>query len=246
MNWTRHSSCLMFAVALGLAACASKQEDPVNKPIVDEKYKLSADRKAFQDIRAQVPEDRRRENDELAFMLQWMGEVRQTPSEIREKFNAVVAKKRAEFQKDMDRKRAEYVKSERIAREDFKKDQESERANFKNRRTTPDERKSFYEDLEGKRRDFYSSEREKRDAFESDVRDQRKNFDDYVREKTSEFNQEHRAYSQRYDDFKKEQARLKKEREDAVRQSREQDKIKTDSDFKEMDGKTPRPLGTDE
>ncbi len=42
------------------------------------------------------------------------------------------------------------------------------------------------------------------------MRDQRKNFDDYAREKTSEFNQEHRAYSKKYEELKKEKEDAKK------------------------------------
>lgn len=239
---TRLPSCLPFVMILGLAACASKGPDTVDQPIVEEKYRLSADRKALEDIRAQVPEDKRRENDEIAFILQWMGEVKKSPGEIREKFNSAVSKKRSEFQKDMEKRRETYVKDERKNRDAFQKEQEAQRADFKKRKSNSDERKAFFDDIESKRRDFYTDQREKRDAFESDMRDRRRNFDDYVREKTSEFNQEHRAYSKRYDDYKKD-LELKKKKEE---ESRRDAKKNADSEFKEMDGKASRPLGTDE
>lgn len=240
---TRLSSCASFAVFLLAAACASSPgPETVDRPIVEDKYKLSADRQALDELRAQVPEDKRRENDEIAFALQWMGEVKRPPGQIREKFNSAVSKRRNEFQKDMNKRREEYVKKERAARDAFQKDQENARQDFRSRKSTADERKSFFDDLDARRKDFYTDQREKRDAFESDMRDRRKNFDDYIRERTSEFNQEHRAYVKRFEDWKKDQERKKKEADEERRR-----RIRNaDDEFKTMDQKAPTPLGAGE
>lgn len=226
-----------------VSGCASgKSVEAVNAPLVEDRYRLSADRQAFDQIRAEVPEDQRRENDELAFVLQWMGEVKHRPAEIREKFNSAVAKKRSVFQKDMTNARSEFVKAERRERETFQKESENSRRDFRNRKASADERKAFFDDLDQKRRDFYAGQRERRDAFEAEARDKRKNFDDYIREKTAEFNQEHRAYSKRYDDWKKD-LETKKKGAETERRQRLKD---ADAEFREQERRSGRPLGTEE
>lgn len=227
-----------------LVSCASgTPESRVDAPLVEDKYRLSADRQALEEIRSEVPEDRRRENDELAFALQWMGETKKSPSEIREKFNSAVSKKRSQFQRDMEKRRETFVRKERADREAFQKEQESLRKDFRGRKATADERKPFFDDIEQKRRDFYADQREKRDAFEADMRDRRKNFDDYVREKTSEFNQEHRAYTRRYDDLKKEQ---EKARVEQAKKPTTSTVAPVNDEYQILDQKKGKPLGTEE
>lgn len=238
-----------FLLGLGLVAlmgCRSQtpveESSKVDQPLVEDKYKLTQDRKAFEEIRSQVPPEKRQENDEIGFLMQWMGEVKKTPSEIREKFNATVTKKRGVFQKDMEKKRETFVKKERKDREDFTREMEKTRNDFGRRKAKADERKEFFEGIDQKRRDFYADQREKRDEFEGDMRDQRRNFDDYIREKTNEFNQEHRAYVKRYDDWQKEQREKKKKQEE----ERKNQGKSLEGEFSEIRKKPPQTLGTEE
>ncbi|MBX2988631.1 MAG: hypothetical protein KF802_12105 [Bdellovibrionaceae bacterium] len=194
-----------------LIACSSApRESRVDEPLVDGKYQLSADREALDRLREQVPPEKRQENDEIAFTLQWMSETKMPPAEVRNRFNAAVSKKRNAFNKDMDRRRKEFVRKERQDREEFTRESESARRAFSGLKRSADERKKFYDESDQKRRDFHAGQRERRDEFEGDIRDRRRNFEDYVREKTADFNQEHRVYSQRYDQAKKDAEILRK------------------------------------
>jgi hypothetical protein len=233
---------LLPLLLCSLAACASNTESTVDAPLVEGKYKLSADREALQEIREQIPEDKRQENDEIAYSLQWMGEVKRPPGEVREKFNSGVSKKRALFQKDMQTRRETFVKKERKDREEFQRELETSRKAFSSKKPGSEERKRFYDEHDTKRKDFYSSQRERRDAFEADIRDRRKNFDDYIREKTAEFNQEHRAYSKRFDDMKKlNELKKKKAAEEARAKAKD-----IENEYREIDKKPSQPLGTEE
>lgn len=170
----------------------------VNAPIVQDQYRLKEDREAFAEIRKEVPEDKKYQNDEQALILNMMSDLKHTPFEIREKFDSLVTKKRDLFQKNMDKHREEYVKKERRDREDFTKTAEISRKKFTQGKHSTDEKSEFFAEQDTQRRSFYSDQREKRDEFEANAHDQRKNFDDYIHAKTMEFNQEHRAYIKRY------------------------------------------------
>lgn len=182
-----------------LPSCQSESKtSSVDAPIVQDQYRLKEDREAFAEIRKEVPEDKKSQNDQQALILNMMSDLTHTPDEIREKFDSLATKKRDLFQKNMDKHREEYVKKERRDRERFTKKAETDRKKFTEGKRSTEEKLEFFADQDTQRRSFYSDQREKRDEFEANVRDQRKNFDDYIRAKTMEFNQEHRAYIKRY------------------------------------------------
>ncbi|MEZ0390871.1 MAG: hypothetical protein ACAH59_01555 [Pseudobdellovibrionaceae bacterium] len=204
-------------LSLILVACSSSKEAPENayrtddgRPLVEDKYSLQADRQAMDQLRAGVPADKKRENDELALILGLMSEVKKPPTEIRQQFDSLLRKKRQQFDKDISKERETFTKEERKKRESFLKDQQQSRDSFNREKHTRDEKNQFYKELDEKRPEFFSVERDKRADFESDVRERRKNFDDYVRSKQNDFNQEHRAYSKKYDDWKKQEREKEK------------------------------------
>lgn len=209
MKIKKYASICFFSIFLGLQSCSSEEKSVSASPVED-KYRISADREALADIRKEVPPETKKENDELAFVFQLMSEMRYSPSEVREKFNSAVRKKRDLFQKDMQKKRDEYNKNEKAQRDNFTQEQNLQRLEFKRERADRERTKDFYAKIEEQRKNFYSETRQKREEFEADVRVQRKDFEDYMRERNNEFNQEHRAYTKRFDDVKKE----KKEKKD--------------------------------
>lgn len=194
------------------AACASSHKTPDNvyrqgeegRPLVDDKYSLQADRQAMEQLRSQVPPEKKRENDELALILGLMNETKKSPSEIRNQFDSMLRKKRSMFDKDMTKEREAFTKEERKKREEFLKSQRDQRETFNHEKHSREERAEFFKELDQKRAEFFSVERDRRGDFESDVRERRKNFEDYAREKQNEFNQEHRSYSKRYEELQKE------------------------------------------
>jgi hypothetical protein len=201
-----------------LVACASSQKAPENayrsaednRPLVDDKYSLQADRKALDEARNQVPPDKKRQNDELALIVGMMNETKKSPSDIRSQFDSLLRKKRSLFDKDITKERETFTKEERKNREAFLKTQQAQRETFNHEKHSRDEKNDFFKDLDQKRAEFFSVERDKRADFESDVRERRKSFEDYAREKQDEFNQELRAYTKRYEDFKKQEREKEK------------------------------------
>lgn len=201
-------------------ACSSETKAPDNayrasqdgRPMVDDKYSLQADRKAMDEMRAGIPPEKKRENDELALILGMMNETKKSPSEVRAQFDTALRKKRSLFDKDITKERETFTKEERKKREDFLKAQRDARETYGHAKHSREERNEFFKDLDGRRTEFFSVERDKRNDFESDIRERRKNFEDYAREKQNEFNQEHRAYTKRYDDLKKQERDNAKEK----------------------------------
>jgi hypothetical protein len=214
---------LLGVILIGCSSTSSSRKniyseaDP-NKPLVDSKYSLTADRAKMDEARAAVPPEKKKENDELALILQLTAEVRKSPSDIRSEFDKVVHKKRELMDKDLRREREDFTKKEKKERDAFLKTQSDARESYNKEKHTRDEKAEFYKDQDGKRRDYFADERERRNDFESDIRDKRKNFDDYIREKNNEFNQEYRAYSRRYEEMKKAE-RAKKEETKTLNQS---------------------------
>lgn len=207
----------IILIFLGLLGCASSSEKGSNqyqsadgdRPLVDAKYSLAADREALNEMRSQVPEDKKKQNDEMAYLLGLFANPEKSPSEIRQQFDTLVRKKRGQFDKDITRERENFNKSERKKREDFLKEQKQVRDDFNKTKQDRDKKSDFYRDQDQKRSEYFADERDRRNDFESDVRERRKNFEDYVREKTTEFNQEHRAFSKRQEELKKEKKKPK-------------------------------------
>lgn len=220
---------LLFATSLvvWISGCSSIEKrnntysnPDQNKALVDEKYSLTADRKKIDELRSTVPAEKKKENDELALILQLTGEVKKSPSDVRNEFDKVVRKKREIFDKDMTKERDQFTKDEKKSRDQFLKSQSDSRDKFQASKHNKDENSDFYKDSESRRQEYFANEREKRNDFESDTRDKRKNFEDYIHEKNNEFNQEYRAYSRRYDDMKKQEREEK-----ALKQKAEFDKM---------------------
>jgi hypothetical protein len=166
---------------------------------------LSADRAELAELRKEIPESTREQNDEIAFVLGLMAKSTKPPSEIRSQFNGIVRKKRDQFDKDIRKEREVFTSGERKKRDSFLKALNEERAEALKAKPSRERRAEILKDIDQKRAEFFSVERDRRNDFESDVRERRKNFEDYVRAKTNEFNQEVNTYSKNYDRLKKEE-----------------------------------------
>ncbi|MFN7824261.1 MAG: hypothetical protein ACK5P6_02765 [Pseudobdellovibrionaceae bacterium] len=203
---------LAVLVAYSLGACQSSgprsnqyRTAEEERPIVDSKYSLSADRAQLEEFRKEIPESTREQNDEMAFVLGLMAKSTKPPAEIRTQFNGIVRKKREQFDKDIRKERETFTVSERKKRDVFLKSLNEERAEALKAKPPRERRAEIIKDIDQRRAEFFSVERDRRNDFESDVRERRKNFEDYARAKTNEFNQEMNTYSKNYDRLKKEE-----------------------------------------
>ena len=111
-----------------------RTEDQGDRPLVDAKYSLTADRKALDEARAQIPADVKTENDELALSLSLMNEAKRSPREVRSEFDRLVRNKRSQFDKDLKKERENFTKEERKKRDEFLKNQKQSRDQFMNKK----------------------------------------------------------------------------------------------------------------
>lgn len=216
----RHSILLIIISFVWVAACASRSsQDQSSETLVDAKYLLQADRDAFAELRKEIPDARKNENDEKAFLDQLMVDESRHPSEVQNQFTKAINKKRDLFNKDMNSVREKFNEQQKKARESFSAEQIRLRKDFSMQKSTSRERTDFFDGLEGKRKAFYSQQKDQRDQFEADFRDKRRNFDDYVGAKNSEFKQMYRDYERRNQERKRLQADTKKLREQVIKET---------------------------
>lgn len=211
-----------FVLCVVLSACSSgptdrdanRYDEPgADRPLVDAKYSLAADRQAVQELRKDIPETKKQENDELALMLQMVGGENQQPSRVREKWSGLTRKRRQSFDSDLKKERERFGKDERSKRDDFLKSQQQARDNFKKNKSTREQSQDFYREQADTRREFFQTQRERRDDFESSVRERRRDFDDYMREKNSQFNDEMKNYTKKWEDIRKEKQLQQKQQQ---------------------------------
>jgi hypothetical protein len=203
----------------GLISCASNRNtisDDRSTQVPDE-LSLRADRSAMENDRKDIPEEKRRDNDELAMVLQMMqAKANQEPGEIRERFNKAVRDRRDKSDKSFRRRREDYDKVERKSREAFLKKMKNERDHYMNAKHSSDDRKEFFDSQEDTRKDYFATESDQRHDFDSKLTEDRQAFDDYVKEKTDQFNEDIRAYTEDFYDRKK-NIQLQKESKEKAR-----------------------------
>lgn len=218
-------SAVVVASAMTVSSCAVKsvhEGDPATaapdlKDAVSE-VSLKADRSAMDEARKDIPEEIRRENDEIAGLLSFVvRESDEEPNRLRDRFSSALRKKRERSDRELRKKRDDFTATERKKREEFLKKLKTDRDEFTSgRRRSTEERKRFFDDQDTSRRDFFSNERDLRKDFESSMQETRKNTEDYIREKQNAFNQDLRAYQQRYTERKR-TLDLKKRAEEKAR-----------------------------
>lgn len=212
---------LTVLTAIGCSTLSRKTEvySQEDRPLVQEKYLLKKDQEALEDLRKDLPEEVKKQNDETAYIYSMMAEVAVEPSRIREQFQSKIRKKRELFDKDITKEREVFTKNERKLRDEFLKNQSKKRDAFFASKPTKEKRDEFFKEHEDLRKEYFANEREQRAEFDSSVRERRSNFEDYIRQMTNKFNQEHRDYSKRYDDLRK---KKEKEKEDKEKERRKE------------------------
>lgn len=193
----------LWVVLLALfVGCSSLRSQEPAKDSAEE-YSLKEDRSYLDQLRSDTPEEVKNENDELAFIMKLMGEVREAPDKVRDRFSTEIRKRRERFNKLNQRDRTSFNEKEKRTRETFLSESQKKRDKFVSSKPKSEERKDFFNDQETQRRDFFAKQSEDRKEFESKMRERSSDFDAYIREKQADFNQEQRAYSERYRQYEK-------------------------------------------
>jgi hypothetical protein len=177
----------------------------------DSEYRISQDRKSLDEIRKEIPTEKRQTNDELALILSTLGNGEKDSFKAREEWQNILRKKRNKFDDSVQKQRNDFSRIEKSNRDSFVKKLERDKEDFQKKKSDPQERSEFYQQLETQRRDYFSEEQIKRSNFEAEIRDQRSEFEDHVREKNNLFNDELRALEKREEARKKLEHKINKE-----------------------------------
>lgn len=171
---------------------------------LSQEVSLKTDRDELAELRKEIPEEKKQANDELALLLNLMGEVKLKPSDVQGRVQTVMQKRRGEFRKKVMKLRENFRKEEAKRKEEFLKDQKAARGDFKPDKKDRDKTKEFYSEQDEKRRDFFAGEADRRKDFESEIKTQSADFDSYMRERQKELSEQVRLYSKRYYEAEKE------------------------------------------
>lgn len=161
---------------------------------------LKSDQEQLEDLRAQIPEEKRHENDELAVIMAMVvdTEFKERPENIRIRFDRLMHQRREDFRKDNERSRSDYSEKERNKREKFLSDQKADREKFKKKKRTPKVAQKYYQEQDVKRRDYFADERDNRKRFESEYRQKTSDFNFRITDWKRKFEEEFRAYQKRH------------------------------------------------
>ncbi len=231
--------CLV-GCSLVLMSCrtgSSVQESTPSAQVREElegEISLKADREALSELRAAIPEEKKQNNDELALLLQLMGEVKLKPSDIQGRYQTLTQKHRKKFRDRVMRLRDQYRREEGKRRESFLKEQKELRDDFKRQKSDREQTREFFKDQDRRRQEFFANEKDRRKDFESEIQAQSKDFDSYMREKQKEFSEQLRLYSKRYHESEKEKSK---------KNSNSSDPSHALKEFEVMKDKASTPLG---
>ena len=227
-------------LVIGISSCASTDREKdeakaakVNAPVeVSDEVSLKSDRAQFDEARKEIPDDIKKQNDEIALVMGMMtkGGGDEDPSKIRDRFSKALRDRREKHDKILWKKREDFTKNERKERDAFMHDLQKSRDEFSKRKVKSDERKEFFDKQEEARKEFFANQSDKRKEFESDATEDRKTFEDYAREKQNSFNEEIRSYTAAYYERQKALALKKRTEEKAKDKARERNSGRANAD----------------
>lgn len=207
MNSLRKSVGKIFlafqaAVYLGCAGASYRDAEPspaakVQEELEDE-ISLKADRSHLEELRKDVPEDKKQANDELALIVQLLNDTKLAPSDIQSRYQRTTHKHRDKFRKKVKQLRESFNKVERKKRDEFIREQKQARDKFMKTKADRERSKEFFDEQDLKRREFFANASDRRKEFEDEIKIQSKDFDSHMRERGREFNEQFRLYTRRY------------------------------------------------
>lgn len=227
---------ILILFAFVITGCMSRRPAPEKvrqqdrdqvKKELEQEMSLKEDRASLSNLRTEVPAETQKSNDELALFLNLIKQGNENPQNVRDKFNALVMKKRQAFREKVEKLRGKFRDDETKKREDFLKDQQKKRDSYLRKKHDPKDQREFLADMEKDRQQYFGDERARRSSFESEVSAQSKDFDSYMHERQKEFDEQYRIYSKKFSEKPKDK------------------KAVTGDEFKRLDDSPAAPLGTD-
>ena len=138
-------------VLITLVGCAtSKQSSRPGeasrqvKDALSGEISLKSDRAALEELRKDIPEQKKQSNDELALVLELFGTVKLPPSEVQGKYQIAMQKRREIFRKKMSEVRNRFEAQQDERRLAFLKAHAEEREAFSKNKADRDKTRAFY------------------------------------------------------------------------------------------------------
>ncbi|MEQ1663774.1 MAG: hypothetical protein ABL927_00190 [Bdellovibrionales bacterium] len=206
---------MMFIASLLACANTSQRGDSSQVSNVEDskEQSLVEDQKSIEELRKNIPAQKRVENDQLKEILSLMGEVKEPPAQIREKFDRVRRRMRDQFQRSGKLEREKFSRDSKKNRELFFAQLKDKRQKIldqkKAHKIDSEKAKDEFEEIEVLRKNFTSEDREKSDDFNTNLRQKSDDFNQDMRDRTNSFNQEYRVYTNRYNEHMKALKELK-------------------------------------
>jgi hypothetical protein len=186
INASLKRTSLYLALIIGVVASSVSAQQST----LDQEISLSDDRKHLEELRKDIPEDTKKENDELAFILKLFEDKKRKPNQIRQEFNRRLSSYRKKKQKYFKKLNKEYSKQEKTQRKSFLAQSKKKRDEFLKKESSKQDRDDFFKEERSLNDEFFSEEREKRRDFESEVRAQQREFEQELNDRRKDF--EHR------------------------------------------------------
>lgn len=190
------SSCTTFRSS-GSRATRSNDRKLVDQELGAEQS-LTADRSELANLRKEIPDEKKKSNDELALFLQLMQPGTLSPEQVHERFRVMMEKRRTSFRNKVQKLRDDYRRDEVKRRDSFLDAQKSKRNSYTSGKHTSEETRDFFSAQDRDRQSFFADERDRRGNFEGEINAQSKDFESYMREKMNEFTEQYRLYSKKY------------------------------------------------
>lgn len=204
---------LLLAITAQLPACKSRAKKAAQARAEDrqkiqdslqQEMSLKADRDHLAELRKDIPDEKQKQNDELALFLTLMKQGTEQPNVVRERYNVLVQKRRSAHREKVQRLRNDYRSDETKRREEFLKKQKDKRDAFNKKKRDSKANREFYSEQDKERSRFFADERDRRQSFEAELSAQSKDFESYMRERNNEFNEQFRLYSKQFSERPKE------------------------------------------
>lgn len=198
------------------------------KDKLDGEVSLSGDEKTIEELRKNIPEPKRTDNDLLRETLALLGEVKDPPRRHSDRFNKMVREINNDRRKQDRKLRDNFSKTERKERDAFLKKIKEDRDNFNKKKVTREQRKEFYDEQDEARKDFFANQRDGRKEFDAEQRSQSSDFKAYLKDRTDDFRRELKVYTIKYNDMEKRKREELKAKEKAARENRSYKPLKTE------------------
>ena len=203
---------LCFSISFIINASSSEPPKKSGTESSDQELSLQQDRAELDKLRKDIPEDVKRENDDMAFILKLFEDKKRKPSKIKRQFDKAYNRIRKKKQKEFKRERKEFTRIEKSQRKKSIAEAKKKRKEYLDSKPTKDDKKTFFDDERTKRKEYFSDEKEKRRDFESDLRARKKESDDFLRDRRKEFSDRLRQFKKDQKELKEMEKKLKKNR----------------------------------